>query len=587
MLRKVASTLSFALLLLAITLGARAELTVTIQGITDEAELKNVMARLGILQLDPKIKTPRRNIRSLYLRGEKEIKEALQPFGYYQAEVDSDMTISGKNTTIVYTVYVGQPVIMTSVTHEIVGPGKLSPVFQTLQQNTGLYIGHQFNQPTYDTYKRTLLNTADQHGYFDASFTTSEILIDPQLNTASIHLVFNTGKPYYYGPTHFQSEYFDESFLKRFLIFKQGEPYNENQIAQLQANLLNSDFFSSSMVEAQREKIKGDEVPIEVEVTPRKRFTYTAGAGYGTDTGARASLGFQWRRVTKTGHSLRLNLDPAQYLQSYSLGYRIPAHQPATDYYEIYTAYIAEQPQGRVLDSTTKQVAGLWSIGQPMNSLQQIYSITLQEDDYIDQKGHTSSRLVLPRASWEWIDAKDRYNTEKGYRARFDLRGTSNQLGSTTEFFQAEVNAKAIYSITSDLRLVTRGQFGATIDAELEAIPPSLRFYAGGDNSVRGFMYESLGVTVINDNGKKQNIGGSYVVVGSVELEQLVWGNFGVAAFFDTGNAMNKLTEPLAQAVGAGLRYRTPIGSVRIDLATPISKSTDAWRLHFNIGPDL
>jgi translocation and assembly module TamA len=469
----------------------------------------------------------------------------------------------------------------------IEGPGENLPIFRNIHDQFTLTEGQQFNQITYDTYKRSMLNTADIYGYFDARFLIQQIMIDPKANTAQIHLVFHTGKPYYYGNIHFESPYFSPKFLKRFLIIKPGEAYDENKIAELQANLLNSGFFVSSVVEANRENTEGDTIPVDIEVTPRNRFTYTAGAGYGTDMGARANLGFQWRRITNTGHSLRLDLTPAQYLQEYSLGYRIPAQQPATDYYEIYAAYVAEQPEGRVLDSTTKQLGGVWSVGQPLNSIQQILSLTYQADDYIDQEGHTNSSLILPRASWETIQTKDRYNVTQGYRGRVDLRGTSNQLGSSTEFIQAELNAKGIYSFTDTTRLISRGQFGATLDATLEAIPPSLRFYAGGDNSVRGYLFEGLGVTVINDNGKKQNIGGSYVLVGSVEIDQVIWGDISGAVFYDTGNAMIKLTEPLAQSFGIGFRYKTPIGPIRVDLATPISESTNQVRLHFVMGPEL
>ncbi len=575
------------LLLLGLTLSAQAKVTVTLEGITDEAELKNVQARLSLMQLDATAETPRRHVRSLYIKGEEEIKEALQPFGYYQTEVDSDISRMGDDWVVVYRVQLGEPVKITQVNNALTGPGKNFPSFTQAYHELGLAPGQAFNQIAYDKYKRHLLNLADQYGYFDASFTTQQILIDPKTNTAEVSLTFDTGKPYYFGAIHFESEYFDPNFLKRFLIFKPGEAYDENQIAQLQANLLNSGFFAAGTVLADIENPEEDTVPIDIEVTPRKRFTYTAGAGYGTDTGARADLGFQWRRITDTGHSLRLDLNPAQYIQSYSLGYRIPAAQPATDYYEVYSAYIMEQPEGRVLDSTTTQLAAVWSVGQPLNSVQRVISLTYQEDNYIDQEGNTNSSLVLPRVSWEWIDAKNRYNTEKGYRARVDLRGTTNQLGSTTEFLQGEINAKAIYPLTETTRFITRGQFGATLDATLEAIPPSLRFYAGGDNSVRGFMYEGLGVNVINEDGKRQNIGGSFVVVGSIELEQVVWRDLSLVGFFDTGNAMISLTEPLAQGLGMGFRYKTPIGPVRVDFATPVSKSTDAVRLHLTLGPDL
>lgn len=566
---------------------AHAAITVDIAGVENEAAIKNIRARLSLLKLDDVESTPRRHIMSIYIDGREEIKEALQPFGYYQAEVTSSFEKVDGTWVATYTVTLGEPVRIIRVNNSINGPGANFKLFRTIFEDFQLKPGDTFNQVDYDNYKRRLLNAADQNGYFDAAFTTQQIIIDPDNNTAVIDLIFQTGEPYYFGSIRFDSEGFAESFLRRFLIIETGEQYSEEKLNELQSNLLNSGFFSYSAVESDREDIQDDDVPVTVHLRPRKHFTYTAGVGYGTDTGARASLGFQWRNITDTGHSLRFSIDPAQYIQTYSAAYRIPAKQPAFDYYEILAAQINEEPQGRDLNSRTRQFGGLWSVGQPLNSMQRILSLTYQDDRYRDKNSITTSRLVLPRAIWEWIRAKDRYNTYRGYRIRFETWGTAEEIGSTTTFIQAETLGKGIYSFNDDYRVIGRTQLGVTADANLQDIPPSLRFYAGGDNSVRGFAYQSLGERQFTNSGKRQIIGGKYLIVGSIEFERVIWGDFSGAVFFDTGNAMNDLHDPLAQSVGWGLRYKTPIGPVRADLATPISKSTNAWRLHINLGPDL
>ncbi|MFP5506345.1 MAG: autotransporter assembly complex protein TamA, partial [Gammaproteobacteria bacterium] len=113
-------------------------------------------------------------------------------------------------------------------------------------------------------------------------------------------------------------------------------------------------------------------------------------------------------------------------------------------------------------------------------------------------------------------------------------------------------------------------------------LPASLRFFAGGDQSVRGYDFQELGPR----DASGQVIGGKHLVFGSLEYEHRVHGNWGVAAFVDTGNAFNSTHEGLETGAGIGLRWRSPIGMVRLDLAAAVSQD-NALRLHFTLGPDL
>ncbi len=564
-----------------------AEIHVDITGIENEEQLKNVKAKLGITKVnDPEQTTPR-HIRQLYVKGQEDIRDALKPFGYYHVEVESEFERRGDDWYINYDVTLGPAVIISNINIVLAGPGANNAIFQPEELPFPLLAGGVLFQPSYDRYKQQLLIRADRHGFFDAAFTTQQILLDLDNNTAMIDLIFNTGPEYYFGEITFDSIGYSDKFLRRFLVFEPGEEYNEDRVNELQTNMFNSGFFASALVDAKRNDANDEnEVPVEISLSPRKRFTYTAGIGYGTDTGARASGGVAWRRITENGHSAHLDLEPAQYRQSYALRYRIPAQQPATDYYELFVAQINEQPQARDLNSETTQVGGAWVKGAIMNSWQQVLSLSYQRDRFREKSGTTETDLILPRASWETIRAETRFVPDKGYKIVFSTQGTSHAV-SSTEFLQGDVFAKGIYTIMPDTRIISRGELGATTEEKLSEIPPSLRFYAGGDNSVRGFAYQSLGEREFTDKGKKQIIGGSFLAVGSIEIERMIYKNFGMVGFYDVGNAARGWPEEYAAGAGIGFRYRTPIGMLRVDFATPVSESTNQVRLHINIGPDL
>jgi translocation and assembly module TamA len=156
-------------------------------------------------------------------------------------------------------------------------------------------------------------------------------------------------------------------------------------------------------------------------------------------------------------------------------------------------------------------------------------------------------------------------------------------MGSTISLLQGRANAKLIHGLGTG-RLILRGEAGATAGAGVEELPSSLRFFAGGDTSVRGFGFQQLGP--VDDDGNL--IGGRYLLVGSVEYDHPIGGGkWGVAIFIDLGNAFNDFNDyELKGGGGVGLRWRSPVGPLRLDLAHA-PDSNDNFRIHFTMGPDL
>ena len=132
-------------------------------------------------------------------------------------------------------------------------------------------------------------------------------------------------------------------------------------------------------------------------------------------------------------------------------------------------------------------------------------------------------------------------------------------------------------------RVLARLDLGGTLTSKLRELPPSIRYFAGGDQSVRGYAYRSLGPV----DGVGDVIGGRVLAVASVEMDQQVFHRFMVAGFFDVGNAMDSANWNTEQGLGGGIRWLSPVGLVRLDLAVALSESGNPLRLHITVGPDL
>ena len=193
------------------------------------------------------------------------------------------------------------------------------------------------------------------------------------------------------------------------------------------------------------------------------------------------------------------------------------------------------------------------------------------------------SKLLAPRLGLSRVRADDRIVPRRGYRVTFELRGASEDMFSNSTYLQGRFGAKGVHSLGENWRVLGRFDVGYTETDDFLDLPPSGRFFAGGDTSVRGYDYRNLGPR--DQDGTV--IGGPALLVGSVELERHLFGRFALAVFVDAGNAMRTLTGPLETGAGLGLRVRSPIGMIRGDVAFGISQDDVPIRFHLTVGPDL
>lgn len=570
--------LSLSLIYSAVAL-ATPVVTVTIEGVSDEL-LANVQQLLSIQQQREHPLLTEDRIRRLHSKADQEINSALQPYGYYRAKIQKSLTQTGaEQWQATYRIEPGEPLRITTLDRVIGGDAAADEELKKLWDSFPLQQGNVLDQTVYEQAKRDLSKLANERGYFDAAFTTARISIDLEQYTSAITLQFSSGAPYHFGKTDLNQTALDDAFLYRFVPYKEGDPYTINKLLDLQQGLMGSDYFSMVELQPQPPNPRDNSVPVVVNLEPRKRFRYLLALGYGSDTGPRGKLGWEMPRVNRAGHRADAEYRASAMGNNLSGRYRIPVGNPRQEQL-IFSGSLATTR----LDTSQSSIATLGvSLLQVDGPWQETVSLNFHNESYIIADIERRTTLLMPGISVSRRLSSDYLLVDQGLRLSAEARGGAKSALSDINFFQGQLHLKGITSLSERQRLITRGTMGGTNAVEFDRLPASLRFYAGGSQSVRGYQYQSLGPT--DDQGVV--IGGKYLLTGSVEYELRLNQDWGWALFIDAGNAVNNFRTAMKQGVGTGVRWQTPVGPLRFDLASAISEPGRPWRFHINIGPDL
>ena len=544
----------------------------------------NVRAFLSIEQEKNRPDLSRPRVQRLHRKARAEIRRALQPFGYYRPRIEASLEWRDHKWRAHYRIDPGEPVRVRRLDLDLTGEGASDPRLQRALGHFPLREGAVLRHDRYEAGKRQLLQQALNRGYIQARFTTHEIRVHPARGVADIRLVLDSGMRFQFGELIFDDTVIDPRLLARYSDIRPGEPYSAARLVQLQNTLFSTDYFSRVEITPQLDAVKGRRVPVHVALRASKRHRYSAGLGYGTDTGARGSLGYANRRINRRGHQLRATLRLSQLQKSLGASYIIPFRNPRRDKWELSATLLNDHPdEDREEDSYI--LGASRTVGLSQYWLESLY-LNYRRDSFRVGARRDDSRLLLPGMNLERVRSRQEgLQVRKGSRLSLDLRGAHAALFSDLTLFQPQVTAKLILPALSRRgRLMLRGAAAATFIRGFAELPPSLRFFAGGDNSVRGFAYQSLSPR--NDQGER--IGGRQKLVGSIEYDYRFREKWRVAAFFDSGNAFDEWNDfDLEQGAGVGLRWLSPVGPLRIDLAEALSRPGRNFRLHIVFGPEL
>ncbi|MEE4160162.1 autotransporter assembly complex protein TamA [Pseudomonas viridiflava] len=520
-------------------------------------------------------------LRNFSLGAEQQAEKAAQALGYYQAQIDSEIQ-DGENPRLVIKVLPGEPIRLRNVVVRVEGPAASLKAFK-VPQSDALKTGAVLNHGHYEDAKRLIQNQASRYGFFSGRFTSQRLSIDPRAGVADIELVYDSGPRYSLGKVMFSGDSpFDEDLLKRMVPFKENTPYDSQLIAELNQAMQASGYFEGVRVDAAPTAAVGQVIPVTVQLETRKPRTMGLGLGFSTDVGPRGRANWTRHWANAQGHSYGFESEISAPRQNVGLWYDVPLDPPLTDKLRFAGGYQYEEIAGTDSLSKLLTVGPEWHSKLP-SGWERVISLKWQREEYRLGDDSGLSTLLMPGISYSYLRSDDRIDPHKGYRLQFDAQVAKEGAGSDANLIRGNVLLKGLTTVAQNHRFLGRVQFGGNFTDGYTSIPPSLRFFAGGDQSVRGYDYQTLSPT--NSDGDR--IGGRYMVAGSVEYQYSIAEKWRLATFVDQGNSFNNLDLPsLKTGVGFGVRWVSPVGPLRLDLAHPLDDDGGV-RLHFSMGPEL
>ena len=590
-MRRCPRRLSLLLPLLALAWSAHAGVTLHVDGVADPLKTA-VVDRLELSQYATREVTAAQATR-LYQRVPEQVREALQPYGYYDATATGEIRQVGNDWQVTVHVKPGEPVKIARVELQLdAAAAEVVPIRRARRAIERLQ-GDTLDHAAYEDARDAMSAQLTANGFLDARLVTHRVEVNRGERRAVVKLAWQAGPRYRYGQVHFEGSQFDEGFLDRYVPFRPGDYFSQNQLLELQQALNGADYFAVVNVLPDVDEAKHGVVDVTVQLAPAKRTIYTGGPFIGTDTGFGVRGGIERRWVNRRGHKWKNEVVVAQRLKTLSTTYTIPLPGPNQRSYNFGANFRdadTTTSQSRTLElvgNETRQWRG-WTRTLGLHALAGTFTVGKRgrEPDNTPGIEHGRSTEVFAEASLSRKQADNPAFVRRGWSLTLAARSTAGSLLSDAAFSQVSADAKWIraFGAKKRNRLILRGSAGITRTDDFSALPPQLRFFAGGDRSVRGYGYQSLGPR----NSDDRVIGGRNLLVASTEVEHYFSRDWGMAAFVDAGNAYSGTDFRPQVGAGLGVRWRSPVGMVRLDIGTPIHDSRHRGiELHVVIGPDL
>jgi translocation and assembly module TamA len=521
--------------------------------------------------------------RRLNQGAKQNIESLLRTEGYFSPSISQSMTEQNNVSTVTFKIEPGPPLLVDQVEISFTGEiaNKTSDESSTItkfKEDWLLKPKLQFRQDDWDQAKRKLLTAILIERYPNAAISNSSAIVNPDSNTAKLIVEIDSGPSMRFGNlTIVGLKRYPASIVENLNPIKAGSQYSQSQLLTFQSRLQESGYFRSVEVIANTKATNPDgslviNAPIKVTVNENKAVKLGVGAGYSTNTGARTQVSVDHLNIFNLGWRLKSSLKFEQKAQSLESQILLPTNK--SGYRDSISASVDRTAiEGQTIISTQTGVKRAWG---GRRKEQYVSANLLSEQVKVDGAKSSNNFAGTLTYGITLRLTNSLINPTSGYLLNAQFTAAPLDALSDGTFLQTYLKAQAYYPITSSTQLITRAEIGM-VNGKNSA-PEAFLFRAGGDQSVRGYGYQSLGVTEGD-----AIVGGRYLATGSVEVVQWLTEQWGSAVFVDFGNAANSFKDlkPVF-GYGLGLRWKSPVGPVGADVA--YGEKTDEYRLHFNIG---
>ena len=510
---------------------------------------------------------------------------ALAALGYYAAEVDVKTRTAGKDTEVVISVIPNDPVRVDVVTISILGSAKLDSDFMSVLGRIPLRKNGVFLSDEYETTKSILIDKAQDLGYFDFQLIEKSVRVSREQLTAEIKLIANSGQRYEFGDINFAENTFSDDFLRRWAPFEKGDPYSSGLVGEMTQNLQASGYFNSVRVIPELDNRNARTIPVNVELSRKDKNQVAVGVGYSTDTKLRTTLSWGRPVINRRGHSAETELGLSRDRQTFSIRYQIPRDtQPLHNYWGIDYGL-----KNDIEDSDTRSFLSTLNLQRVRRTKSQwieAFFIRWERETFTVGGEEDRTDLVLPGFSYSRTRTRGEPFVTWGQSTNFQVEAGSSRLLSSIDLLKFSGSFKYLREVADRNTLIAAFQYGALYSDDFDRVPTSQRFFTGGDNSIRGFGFRDISPR----NPEGNTVGGRFLEVASLEYNYRFRDRWSGALFIDAGRAFNNFDTSYSVGSGFGLRWQSPVGPFRIDIATPINgndNDTDSVRVHLSLGAEL
>ena len=507
----------------------------------------------------------------------RQITRAGRALGYYLL-TEQTRFVQGEECWELQTIIEpGEPVTIESVNVTVSNDTEL---FTETLAMLPVAEGDQLNHALYERTKSEISARAVELGFFSARYASSELQLDLQRNVAHVNLDFEPGQRFQFGVVNIEPvPDLSEDFIRRFVTFESDAHYSASALMELRNALNDSYYFTNVSVSPALEEAQGQRVPIQVGLQLRPRRVYSTGMGITTDIGPRLRFDYEDRYINRSGHQFEVRNAASPVQQIIDMEYAIPWTNPATERLTFSGGFLHED-NDTFIAATTK-VGATYSFLNHWG-WRQNYFVNFQHDVSTIGDQEEISDILIPGISLARTRADDALYPQRGWTLFGQVMGATDTLLSTESFLQFNIRGKVINPLGPG-RIIAKFESGTTLTNDIANLPASIQYFTGGDQSVRGYKYRSLGPT--DENGEL--FGGKHLLVGGIEYDFNILPTWKLAVFADAGNAFYDFNDyEIKKSVGIGVRWMSPLGPVRVDIASALDDD-NKLRFHLTMGPDL
>ncbi|HEY2862572.1 MAG TPA: BamA/TamA family outer membrane protein [Casimicrobiaceae bacterium] len=506
-------------------------------------------------------------------------RDAAAAQGYFSAQVTSEIDRSTNPATVRLRIDPGEATTVTSIDLNVVGDAALGgpdgkALVARMQTGWSLPKGTIFRQADWTAAKTAAVRVLVADRYAAAKLVASRADIDPETRGASLSVQIDSGPPFRFGMLDVTGlEKYSESMVRNLLTFAPGDPYTAEALQTFLRRLNGSGYFASAQATIETEPARADAAPVHLRVIEAPEKKISAGAGFSTDTLFRAQLSYDNFNIDHNGLRFHADLDAESKVQSATLRLTLPPHVP--QYTDTFSTGVATTD---IEGLRTKEFTTGWRRKSAAERDQTSYGVAfyVAREMPANADSFDAHSLFFEYARiWRRVD--DLLSPSRGYAVNAQI-GAAPPGVSTAALGRGIVQTAAWLPVDAKTQLLFKAEAGAVAVRDSRDVPIALLFRIGGDTTVRGYAYESLGPRLGD-----ATVGGRYYVLGSAEVVRWIAEAWGIAAFIDAGNAADRASDlKPVYGYGVGARVRTPIGPFRLDVA--YGEATHQVRLHLSVG---